>query len=211
MRECAFTNWLPWEGRGYRAGLLPGRRFLILGESHYWLNGNDRNEYFTIEVIQAIKRRRPPRFFSNICRMVAPNPFGDESAFWDRVAFANVVPGMVPKPNKFAPTPAQWRATPARYDALLRVLQPTHVLILGQRSWNALPAGRTVRALGGRTTPSGFGDVQAYAIGRSGRGLQTGIRHRVLTFQTHHPSVRGFKPKEWRPAVQTFLRLRPLQ
>lgn len=192
-------EWYPWIGERY----LSKQGLLICGESHYASDevSNERED-FTQQVIrrQFGTRGSPGGFHSNIQAMVAADPSCNPEAFWQSVAFANIIPGFVPHDCNKSPSVEQMEATPARFLRLLRDLRPAHILILGKRSWEMTPAGRTVQVLNRKGNKAGFGELQEYC----GAPIFDDL-HCALVFQTLHPSLPGFSPASWRSMVQSFL------
>jgi hypothetical protein len=148
-------KWYPWVGKEYATA---SPRLLVLGESHYEWDENDKgaaakkrlnDPYYNRESIQCYHGinhgklgAKIPRFYRNAERLLfqKPNPTAAATdKFWRRVAYFNLV--QVPMGDRKArPEPSDivsgWRVT----LKICGAIKPTHVLVCGsnQYSFNEL-------------------------------------------------------------------------
>lgn len=151
----------PWVGRQFRA---QNHRVLILGESWYGNFGASEEIWY---IDTWIKRQAPgksDRFFSRIfnsCNLksAAQATQSERAAFWDSVAFTNLVSESVGDAPRVRPGEAHWKKGVRRLERLLLRLQCDRALILGlETSFYAKPVfdGWGIKSVS-CPHPSGYG------------------------------------------------------
>jgi len=160
---------LPWIGDQYAQG-FQGRRFLILGESHYdtWDDGDglgarkhELSQTFTRECIrEVIGRTSGAQFFRYVEQILVDEnrqggwaPSGG-SRLWHCVAFYNFVQSAIEGTAKTPPSREQFRGSFGPFLAVMERLRPERVLVCGKRLWNAM----------GPTSDQLTQDLQAYRL-----------------------------------------------
>jgi hypothetical protein len=201
----------PWEGAGYcsvqnrESEILPNDvRLLVLGDSHYGIDDDERSD-FTGHVVECfLKKGENPRFFGAVTSTLSGNRYGDmqkdkiRSVFND-IAFYNFVKESAGPIARSAPTRRAFTNSYAAFFEVLTALAPTHVWVCGRRLWNNMPYSKnmpefpfidlgTIEKCGKR---AGIGE---YLVGAS----------KVRCLATGHPSG-AFSWKDWRPLIVQFL------
>ena len=155
---------LPWVGNEFTS---VSRRLLVLGESHYDeklasapLDASSISEIknYTNEMWSAFAARQDGRFWTNIVQVVEGKPIREcnISEAVQRFAFYNYCNRIVASAARVAPSSADWINSRPDFDLVLSALQPTHILVLGQRLWNNLKEDRRSDikiTVGNRTKP----------------------------------------------------------
>lgn len=179
-----------------------GERFsglLVLGESHY---GDPEDLEVTRQVIEeAVDLRSSHAFLTKIEKVVtgeAAHGRGPGS-FWQTVAFANFCPGAVDGPRT-RPTEEMWDEGYRLFPAMLTLVKPKRILVLGNATWNHVGAlsGTTHILTAGLKREAGRLDSDA---GPDGNGMPiTSIRH---------PSSWGFSTMRWHAYYKDFVAAYP--
>ena len=124
----------PWVGKHYRSSMF-GVRLLVLGESHYGNDGDDRPE-FTQEVVRCCGQQRRSSFFTRIAQVLLGRTDildnQSRAGVWDHIAFYNYVQTLLPGP-RIPPPHDAWEAAATSFRVVLGELQPDAVLVLGER------------------------------------------------------------------------------
>ncbi len=137
--------WEPWVGSKFEE-----KRILILGESCYdWIDGNGAEQVcqpnHPILVIHAM--RQDPydatagtirKLTRAICNTASPT-VEQVRERWDHFAFTNYVPTSVGMGPKRRPKPEDWERAEAEWPALLDIIQPRLILVLGKGLWGYMP------------------------------------------------------------------------
>jgi hypothetical protein len=185
----------PWIGKKYEAGIAPGVRLLLLGESHY--SSNDEPRDFTIRLTQDyVDGKFSHRFWTNIMQVVDGRDHDeiDRAEFWARVAFYNFVQEIVSDRPGTPPKDCMLERAVRPFFCVLRHLRPSHVLVLGKRLWQSLPdTGCPGPAL--VVSAEKKRDTWRYCFNDNAKALATWLPH---------PSY-GFSPRCWHPWVKRFL------
>lgn len=137
---------MPWVGKDYE---LSVKRLLILGESHYdevlvnapadSTRAGAIRDYTNREWSEYLKRKTG-RFWTNIIQVVqgAAIEECEISAVAHRVAFYNYCNQLVGNAARIAPRSSLWQESRDDFYRVLNAIQPTHILVLGQRLWTNL-------------------------------------------------------------------------
>lgn len=147
--EVAF---LPYVGRRYKDG-WNGHRVLLLGESHYRADGmTDAPEHTRpFSRLQFDGMQEPARekgqgiFFDALDRLLTnsatPTPAAAAEA-WERVAFVNLSQVLAGTASNHRPKARDMESgANVLVDAILPILKPTVVLVLGRYTWDTFPNG----------------------------------------------------------------------
>ena len=192
MTRTTRIRFLPWEGHEYRKQAV---RILILGESHYSSHREARN--FTQRLTrQYIAGDWNHRFWTQVSQANTGKSYAeiDRREFWNSVALYNYVQAIGVRYSRQKPADVLFRQSEAAFFQVLDQLRPTHVLALGYRLWERLPAledeALSFVCHGGR-----------HQYGRYRRVWGT-----ILATAIHHPSS-GFSAPQWYPVICKFLRM----
>lgn len=141
--------WEPWRGSEYKAGGV-----LILGESCYdwedreggWLTPEP--DHPSVLVRTALKTPlKNSRLMVTLTRAITrtwvPTP-ETSAAGWNRVAFTNYIPTTVGEGAAAVKTNAMWRQAETEWPALLRLLEPGVVIVLGLSMWGEMPTTQVI-------------------------------------------------------------------
>ncbi len=145
-RRLKHVKFMPWKGERYGTRSPFGIPVMILGESHYSVEGESRP--FTRHVIEEVKsgKKKTP-FYRN----VAAAFLGDtcdprkKRAFWDSVVFYNYVQSSLKRGGR--PTRRMWHKAEEPFLEVLAWLKPRPRLIavFGWNTWENTPnCGRDV-------------------------------------------------------------------
>lgn len=135
-------HYVPWQGGEYGRGYRDGLRLLIVGDSFHDPVGSPD---FPEQVIRAFMdgvRNYP--FFTAIQRVVTGVATGDLAArwaFWNRVAFTNLVQEPMATASS-VPTQAQWRRAWACFPDTVAATQPDVAFVFSKRGWDAEEGAR---------------------------------------------------------------------
>ena len=141
--------WEPWVGAGYE-----DRRVLLLGESCCdWRDRSGVMQYPQVDhpsMIVYEARDMPFEGAATIRKLTralshceTPTP-AQASAGWDRVAFTNYIPVSVGHGARIPKARAMWLQGEAELPAVLNMLNPQVVIVLGLSMWNRMPATQVV-------------------------------------------------------------------
>lgn len=130
----------PWVGNNYASS---NERLLILGEAHYDSTGKhmvQAPQNYTIETWQEYLDTPSGRFWTNIVQVVAGKAIGecDIPVIVNTLAFYNYCNKMVATTARVAPSSMDWKDSLEDFYRVLDALQPTYILVLGQRLWSNL-------------------------------------------------------------------------
>jgi len=194
----AGVRFLPWEGDFYSAGLSGGQKLLVIGDSHYFSNGDRERAKpsITNELIQECVDGKGYVFFKEIHRVLAVSLAGRSSEqngeFWTypMVSFYNYLTCDQLTDGSGGQTRKMYTESETAMLAVLQDLKPTHVLILGRKVWgyflaSTLKKNSILRGEGRKVDWHGVGNnfdcIWDYDLG----GLHFQAAH------IYHPSSRG--------------------
>lgn len=166
----------PWIGNLYDSEGLGGRKLLILGESHYGVEGTE-TAGFTSAVVEKWGLRKRHRFFTITAKLVLGMGSGEHlrddvrSDFWNRVSFYNFIQEFVGPSPGYRPTTEMWNEAHGPLIKVIEKLKPDALLVLGKELQRHLPT----------------------------------VSDHVSLCAVKHPS-RGFRYSDWWPQVQAALR-----
>lgn len=182
----------PWVGPDFERG-IDGQTYLLFGYSHYGtLNAKVADdESFTVEVMKRWGRTGETPFFNAIASYFG---FEDPAAFYDRVAFANVLPFSVGgEEDKFAyGEQAALDAVPQRVREIMRDVDADRAIVFSAKGWAQFPkydAGGEDNVL----TVDGQPDRTFGPYERRSSGYCTayGLRHTMIaSWDMMHQTVR---------------------
>lgn len=189
-------TFLPWVGENYELG-FNGRRFLVLGESHYDNWAGEQHPLpntFTRECIEEVIARKGGANFWRTLEQALLNQIrqngwvegGDK--LWPQLSFYNFVQAPVIGGARVQPENLVFEDSHKPFRQVLECLRPDRVLVCGKRLWNRMPNIPAEDCL--------HDDVQAY---RLDDGTQ------VWCLATVHPSSGRFGWRELHPLIMAFL------
>lgn len=188
-----YVHFLPWQGRSFTE---QDRRLLILGESHYSDQAEDREftRQLTEEYASGLFNHR---FWTQIGQAVTGKRHWeiDRRVFWNQIAFYNFVQVIAADRPRQAPTAEMFRQSEGAFFEVLDDLQPTHLLALGYRLWTHMPQ------LVDENLKFNCDDID-YQFGEYRRTWG-----HVLAMSMQHPST-AFSAPRWHPVVRKFLTMR---
>ena len=131
MKEPYFK---PWIGENYESSKP---RILILGESHYSSNPDEKPDFTQGIVAYWALGGKGNRFFTTIAKVVSEKPHewmrpNDKEAFWQSVAFYNFIQEIVGKEARIRPTEQMWQNAQEPLKNVLTNLSPEIVVVLGK-------------------------------------------------------------------------------
>lgn len=193
------VRFLPWIGQRYELG-FGGQRLLILGESHYPWEDDDREltdplpPEVTRDCVSGVITREVwvgdfwkylEQAHLNVQRWeMAPN--GDE--FWQSIAFYNFVQVPVGTGPRQAPRWCEFVDARSAFRAVIQALKPERIVVCGKRLWGAM-----------EDTPGDLflhNDIQGYR-------LPTGDVAWCLA--TVHPSSGRYSWRRLHPVIDAFI------
>ena len=127
-------HYIPYIGASYDSGFKHQLRLLLLGDSFY------RDTWSSTAPQEAIKHNIEHgsyHFFNDLQRIVtgaSPVSSGDRQAFWDKVAFTNMVQEPVATANT-KPNKEQWKGAWAAFPEIIRCTKPDVIFVFSQRAW----------------------------------------------------------------------------
>jgi hypothetical protein len=189
----------PWIGANYEK-----QRLLIVGESHYWSNVEERDDpMMTINTLNdVISGRVHLSFFRKIeaaFKGIAERDVG-VSNFWKTVAFINFYQGATDSAQG-AKTLDMRNAGIRAFPKILEKLRPSHILVCSSAVWHeCFNQFETFR-------------WESYGNFRNGRNYEQGYlvdnqdpRIRYFCTWIPHPAARGWgPPSRWTPQINDFL------
>lgn len=189
---------LPWVGKHYVKG-FKGRRLLILGESHYpWEDENRKMsdplypELTRDCVRDAVERTMNMNFWkfieqahTNVERSNLPVR-GD--CFWNSIAFYNFVQVAVGTGPRQAPSRENFVSAHSAFRIVLDAIKPERIVVCGKRLW------RNMEEVSNELFKHDF--MQGY-------GLSEGKI--VWCLATNHPSSGNYSWKKLYPLISAFI------
>ena len=138
----AGVRFLPWKGRSYETG-INGKRLLILGDSHYFNTpGEVKGEDTTRRLVKECIEGDGHPFFWRIHELVAsvmPKRAGSSPTVqqtYNSIAFYNYLVTSKLEHGSGGQKAAMYHASEEAMIAVIAELKPSHILILGQKTWN---------------------------------------------------------------------------
>ncbi|MBI4882203.1 MAG: hypothetical protein HY812_21455 [Planctomycetes bacterium] len=188
----------PYVGPKYGRSNPYGGRLLVLGESHYVGESGVRRASLTELVVQEyLAGEYASRFLTMVGQLIHGSRDicdEDKKAVWQSIAFYNYIQSSVGRRPRMRPRAKQWDAAQTPFLAVLRVLRPAGIVVLGDELWTKLPPaerGPVLRA--GRSKVL----TKRYAWSSRGEGaIAVGVRH---------PAGQGFKFRKYAPMVAALL------
>jgi hypothetical protein len=185
----------PWKGKHYGSRSPFGIPVMILGESHYSVEG--KISTFTRRVIKAVKSgKKKNSFYRNVAAAFLEEEFNSKQrrAFWDSVVFYNYVQSPLKRGGR--PNGKMWSEAEQPFLEVLAWLKPPPRLIavFGFHTWENTPDGH-----GTKVPHIKYGQlrIQCYEF-RVGGGNS-------LAPKLKHPS-RGLNLKQTRSVIQKALK-----
>jgi hypothetical protein len=136
-------SWYPWIGTSYENNT--DSKFLIIGESHYVINQDDKfnqekfdkvikNKRTTQLVVEeAIECNGRYKFFINASKALMGDASYEFSKLWSKVAFYNFI--QIPMvTQKGRPKTEDFLKGWETYFEIIKVIKPTHCIFLGSSS-----------------------------------------------------------------------------
>lgn len=147
LQEINNLTWLPWIGENY-AGLARDEKILLIGESHYYGEGesnHDKDQFFTRKIIKRVIDKGTTtneikiwKFFISTIRLLIPGSSlskEQERKLWSNVAFYNFVQRSVRKnDNKDKPSKDDFYKGWPPFFKLVKVINPAVCIFLGASS-----------------------------------------------------------------------------
>ena len=188
----------PWVGNQYAAR---NPRLLIIGMSHYSWDADEIPSYFVTNYVihDRISRRASGQFFTNIaatCTGWLPNE-SERQELWSSVAFYNYIQQFVGNSPRQRHNEELWECSHPAFRAVLRVLKPQLILVIGVTNWNNISndgcAGEPL---------AGAPELQ-YA---QTHWYPTRANARALAFHVKHTSA-GYNFRKFAPLYASAVRL----
>ena len=216
------TAFSPWIGHAYIKG-IQRKKILILGESHYHDCTKDANcntpegalenhQNLTYSAVARWKNQSHSSPLSWKVPALFNFKFQEKEKFWDSVAFYNFMQTGAGASAQCKRRKDIWNEnnSVASFQAVLDVLLPDLVLVLGKGNWLNLPSNERML----RAKPRPESELQLLAkIGNkdSGDTVAYWYRHKAgdaLFAPVFHPASAAFRVTEWEPEVRKFLKFR---
>ena len=209
----------PWVGDKYECGIKgfdengiivygtkedPGKRILIIGESHYCAKEEDAIPSITINTIENLidpnsewepYKNTYTKFIKSLTGYLDNLEFNDKKEAWEHLAFYNYVQKAMIGP-RVTPTFEDFKNSEEAFWEILNELKPDLVIIWGARLYNNLP--QEGKQLEDFTIQNKYGDdvyveVWSYEIDNKDTPL-IGINHPSSGFDTKfcHEVIKGF-------------------
>jgi hypothetical protein len=194
----------PWRGSDYLHG-FNGRRFMILGESHYdsWkTNGQlvryDLGTNFTRECVKEVVQRDDVGPFWRFVEQILLNqPRGkdgwveDGGFVWDQIAFYNFLQVPVHGTAGDRPVHEEFVRSRGAFRGVIEKLRPECILVCGRELWRSMEAAREDDQLSRW--------MKAYRLGDDTRVWCMGIKHpsRGCQWRKVHPVLMAFLVDPW--------------
>jgi hypothetical protein len=127
--------YIPWKGPSYKEGYRHGLRLIILGDS---FNKDTWSQTAPSEVVQKYVAGEHLRFFAKVQWVVTGTQARSEEerrAFWDRVAFTNLIQESMETPST-PPTEEQWRYAWECFPEIVSTTRPDVIFCFTRRGWN---------------------------------------------------------------------------
>jgi hypothetical protein len=170
----------PWTGPNYERS-----RLLLLGESaHSWGDGSEHpSPRHSIELVEETipDFAKATGFMRTLTRGIAGEETPDRAAraaAWNRVAFTNYVSGTVGDAARVRPASEMWQTAYEEFPALLDLLQPRTIIVLGLDMWERMPP----------TSLHLTKDVQGYRLKDGGMAMCWALNHPSAGLSWHRLS-----------------------
>jgi hypothetical protein len=132
----------PWVGDKYSNPDLFPYRTAILGESNY-TTPEIFNPGLVVECVRCHLNENDDPNFSRFATKIRRLAFAEGSsvspeAFWNNVAFYNLVQELVGEKARERPTEEMWRSSVVAFDEFVEKLRPQRLWVLGKANWQHL-------------------------------------------------------------------------
>jgi hypothetical protein len=198
MAETTALHYWPWKGNRYRAGYRDSLRLLILGESHYGDDDPGATERWTKEHCQ----KCPERFWTHVEQVVVGFPVqdsDDRQAFWDSVAFSNIVQDVQDRPGTQI-SERSWKRAREAFCDLIGLLRPDLIFVFSRTAWGKIPDDQEYP--GSRYLP----DVRSpYSANDQAYLYEIEPGYRVLAGCFNHPRSPGVSRAVWHAWAEQLL------
>lgn len=134
-KDTGEIHYVPYEGASYGSGFKHQLRLLLLGDSFY---GDTWFPTAPQEAIRHNVEHGSYQFFNDLQRIVtgaSPVSTEDRQAFWDKVAFTNMVQEPVATADS-EPSREQWAGAWAAFPEIIRRTRPDVIFVFSQRAWD---------------------------------------------------------------------------
>ena len=212
------VSFLPWEGENYESGIKgynedgviygtednPGKKILVLGESHYCADPNDATEDLTKKIINDFvcseSEHEPYKnTYIKFERALAGRVIDEEERkkLWSHLMFYNYVQVPIAGP-RMSPTVSQFFYSESGFAEIIDNYKPDYVIVWGSRLYNHLP-----------NKINGFESYQGKDIKTGDKDMETwiyeknNIRTKVLPI--FHPSS-AFNLHFWSKVLSSFIK-----
>ena len=210
----------PWVGDKYEYGIKgfdengiivygtkedPGKKILVVGESHYCAKKEDEKRSITINTIKNLidpnsdwepYKNTYTKFIKSLTGHTDKLSFEDKKKAWEHTAFCNYIQKAMIGP-RVLPTSEDFKNSEEAFWEILNKLKPDLIIVWGKRLYNNLPKGG--KQLEDFTVQNEYGDdicieVWSYKID----GKDTPI------IGINHPSS-GFDIEFWYEVIYIFI------
>jgi hypothetical protein len=189
----------PWIGDEYQAGLRYGKRVMILGESHYEWDADEKPDpdWTRTFIGNQISGEHTHAFWTRVVgAFIGHKPdLAEKQEFWRSVAFYNYIQESAGDGPRIRPTPEMWIRSEPGFAKVLKKYAPQVLIVLGYQLWNNIPD------LGGAWDKpiNGAPQTQTWRYPLEGGGT-------CLAYGIRHPSS-GFSGSVWRPFILKAIRM----
>lgn len=185
----------------------PGKKILVVGESHYCAKEDDAKPEITINTIRDLidpnsewepYKNTYTKFIKSFTGYTDDLEFEDKKEAWEHLAFYNYVQVPMTGP-RISPTTEDFKKSEEAFWEVLNELKPDLIIVWGTRLYNNLPQGG--KQLEYFTVQNKYGDdiyieIWSYEID----GENTPI------IGINHPSS-GFDTKFWYKVIKGFVNI----
>ena len=187
-------TWLPWIGKNYT---ISNRRILIVGDSHYTVDGNDYNDFIsnkntTRNFACGYMNGEEWKFNKNL-RLCLLN-VDDKTLLkplWERIAFYNFIQEPM-KQRDAKPTIEQYKIAWQCFIKIVKIIQPTDCIFVGVRSETCF--GSCMDELGIKNSITNMPEIINGACPREAFIKSDEVNLRLLFIK--HTSM-GFSYNDW--------------
>lgn len=187
----------PWIGKDYGKSELG--RLLIVGDSHYFLGGEEDSVFpnWTEDIVGDLENTNF-RIFKNIGMVFNPN---NDLELWPKVAFANAIQSDFRSSDQ-KPTYEDFKTVEPAIQEYLNIAKPSKIIVFSKRVWeNGLSNDINWGEYIGEIEDAEFQKKSTLWKFNYDGGFCHGIG-------VNHPSSPGFSSDNWRPLINKFLEQR---